>query len=396
MTKPVRTPSLEESKHAAEDLSVMERLLRTVGVEPALVDCVFGDLAEERAERSARHGRILAGLWCVEQVIRSTPHLLVSAFRYGGPAARVRLCAALGFVVVAFAAVGAAIALREGPPVRIVAALANAEDGIVVNNVNAVQLPLHVLDKRGRRLKSPPMHFELASGAPISVSPTGEIRCGVAGDAIVHATSGAAAADMKVLCRPVMDIRESSWIDLVAGDPPRELPFYAVGLNGEPVNQLRGAIQVEDSSIATYNGSMIRPRAVGRTIVMIKVGDRAMPMRVIVHQPVQSFESLRPNQLDVARPVRLAIGDTVHWALPAGAFWLKYIPKRAAETPPTIALEGNVACSTGDGVRTYRMPAEEYGKYCFVRSGASVLVAHGANGVPIVEGSLLLQRVTSP
>jgi len=86
------------------------------------------------------------------------------------------------------------------------------------------------------------------------------------------------------------------------------------------------------------------------------------------------------------------MGDTLRWALPPGAFWLKYIPQRASETPPTITLEGNVGCSSGDGVRTYRMPVEEYGKYCVAKSGASVLLAHGANGLRVVEGSLLLQR----
>jgi len=392
MTKTVRIPSLEDSNAASHGWSTTERLFHSVGVDPALVDCVFGDLAEERAERSATQGSVLAWLWCLEQAVRSTPHLLVSAYRYGGPAARLRLCAALGVVGIAMAGIGTAIALRDGPPARIVAALANSEGGIVVNNINPVQLPLHVLDKRGHRLKSPPVHFERASGAPISVSPSGEITCRVAGDAIVRATSGTATREMKVLCRPVIDIRESSWIDLVAGDPPRELPFYAVGLNGQAVDELRGTILVTDSSVATYDGNMIRARNVGRTHVLIKIGDQATPMSVVVHELVQSFESLRPNQSDVARRVRLAMGDTLRWALPPGAFWLKYIPQRASETPPTITLEGNVGCSSGDGVRTYRMPVEEYGKYCVAKSGASVLLAHGANGLRVVEGSLLLQR----
>jgi hypothetical protein len=378
------------------DRSMAERLLHAVGVDPALVDGVLGDLAEERAERSARDGKILAALWCVEQAIRSTPHLLLSAYRFGGPAARARLCAALGAVGIAIGGLGVAFALRDGPPVRIVTALANSQDGIVVNNMTAVQLPMHVLDKRGHQLKSERVHFQLASGSSMSVSPNGEITCRAAGDALVRATSGAAATEMKVLCRPVTDIRESSWIDLITGDPPRELPFYAVGLHGEPVNELRGAIHVADSSVASFDGTMIHARRAGRTTVLIKIGDEAMPMRVIVHELVQSFESLRPGQLDVARPVRLSMGDTLHWGLPAGAFWLKYIPKRASETPPTIVLEGNVGCSTGDGVRTYTMPAEEYGKYCVARPGASVLIAHGANGLPVVEGSLLLQRIPFP
>jgi len=395
MTRTIRTPSLDAAKPAIEAASATERLLGIVGVDPSLVDCVFGDLAEERAEHAARYGRVLAALWYAEQAVRSMPHLLLSAFRYGGPRARARLAAALSIVAIGTAAAGAAIVFRDGPPARIVPDLANAKDGIVVNNVKPVQLPLRVLDKHGHRLASQPVHFAWASGAPIAVSPTGEIKCGIAGDATVHASSGAATADIRVRCRPVDQIETSTWVDLIAGDPPRDLPFNAIGLDGRPVLQLRGAVRVGDSSVVSYDGSTIRPRGVGETIVAVDVGDRTGRMRVIVHEMVRSFVSLKPNQRNVAMAIHVTRGDTVHWALPAGVFWLKFLPSRANETPPTITVEGNIVCSTGDGIRVYRMPLEEYGKYCFARtSGASVLVAHGVNGAPIVDGALLLQRVS--
>jgi hypothetical protein len=373
-----------------------ERLLATLGVDAMLVDSVFGDLAEERAERSARHGKVLAGLWCVEQIARSTPHLLVSAYRFGGPAARVRFSVALGLVAIATAGVGAAIALRDGPPARIVTDLANAADGIVVNKMKPVQLPMRVLDKRGHRLESEPVQFAWVSGAKISISPTGEVTCGIVGDAIVRVSSGAASADVPVRCRPVERIETSSWVDLVEGDPPTSLTFTAIGLNGKPVLQLRGAIRIDDSTVAAYDGSTVRPKQIGRTLVWVDVGDRTSPMPVIVHERVDSFESLRPDQHNVAMSVRLARGDTIHRALPPGVFWIKYLPRRATETPPTIAVEGPINCSAGEGIKVYRMALEEYGKYCIARPGASVLVAHGPNGLPIVEGSLLLQRLSSP
>jgi hypothetical protein len=359
MMKTIRIPSSEVSEASTAAPSVTERLLRAVGVEPTLVDCVFGDLAEERAERAERYGRALAGLWCVEQVVRSTPHLLVSAYRFGGPAARARLCAALGVIALATAGVGAAIALRDGPPARIIPDLANAADGIIVNNVKPVQLPMRVVDKRGRRLESQPVHYAWASGARIAVSPTGEVRCGFAGDAVVRASSGAASTDVFVRCRPVRNIDHSNWVDLLEGAPPTALPFTAIGLNGEPVLQLRGAVRVEDSSVVSYDGSVLRPRKVGHTVVSVEVGDRRVAMSVIVHETVQSFASLRPDQRNVAIPVHLTRGDTVHWVLPPGLFWLKYLPHRASDTPPTITVEGNIACSTGDGIHVYRMPMEE-------------------------------------
>ena len=119
-------------------------------------------------------------------------------------------------------------------------------------------------------------------------------------------------------------------------------------------------------------------------------------MNIIVHELVRSLTSLREDQRNVAVPVRLREGDTVHWALPRGAFWLKYLPRRANETPPTITAEGNILCSAGDGIHVYRMPLEEYGKYCLAKEGAGVLVAHGANGIPVVEGNLLIQRLGPP
>src|SRR5262249_27207512 len=142
MTKTIRVPSFEESNRTPGESSATRRLLSAFGIDPTLVDCIIGDLAEERAERSARHGRFVASAWCAEQAIRSARHLLVAAYRHGGLAARARLCGAVGVVLIGLASLGAALVLRDGPAARIVAALANSDDGIVVNNVSAVQLPL--------------------------------------------------------------------------------------------------------------------------------------------------------------------------------------------------------------------------------------------------------------
>ena len=190
-------------------------------------------------------------------------------------------------------------------------------------------------------------------------------------------------------------MRASSWIDFMTGDPPRDLPFVAIGVDGRPVMQLRGEARILDSSVATLVGTTIRPRAVGRTMVVIDVGDRKAMMQVIVYERVASFTGLRADQHTVASAVRVAQGDTVHWALPTGAFWLKYLPRRPSDAPPTISVSGAANCSSGNGIRAYRAPLDVYAVYCLVRpGGAAVDVAHGRVGAQVVEGSLVLQLST--
>jgi len=180
----------------------------------------------------------------------------------------------------------------------------------------------------------------------------------------------------------------------MAGDAPRDLPFVAIGVDGLPVMQLRGEARIVDSSVATLHGTTIRPRSVGQTTVVVDVGDRNAMMHVIVYEPVASFVGLRPEQRAVAVPVRLAQGDTVHWTLPTGTFWIKYLPRHPTDAPPTISLSGTVNCSAGNGLSTFRAPLGVYAVYCLVREGgASVDVAHGRVGAQVVEGSLALQRV---
>src|SRR5260221_6792015 len=199
---------------------------------------------------------------------------------------------------------------------------------------------------------------------------------------------------MAFLYQPVQVVCERPWIDFVACDRPRYLPFVAIGFDGLPVMQLRGAALVHDSSVAVIVGHTIRPRAVGQTMVDVNVGDRSAGMQVIVHERVRSLEGLRADQRFVAVPGRLERSDTLRWSLPKGAFWLKYLPRRKGEAPPTITLRGDAACSRGNGLRVYVIPLEQYGTYCMVRpAGPTVNVGHGTFGAAVVEGLLALERV---
>jgi hypothetical protein len=130
-------------------------------------------------------------------------------------------------------------------------------------------------------------------------------------------------------------------------------------------------------------------------VASVRIGDQEARIRVLVHEQVSAFTALRPDQRLVAVPVYLARGDTVRLPVPAGALWIKYLPRRAGEPPPSIDLGIIGACSPGgDGLHQYRLPPNEYGtSYCLVDRGPStVVVAHGRAGLPIVDGWLALER----
>jgi hypothetical protein len=265
-----------------------------------------------------------------------------------------------------------------------------------VNNVRPAQLQMRVLDGAGHVLKTDSVRYRWISGAPITVSPSGAVTCTRRGNAVVRASLGTIGTVVTVRCHPVQEIRASAWIDFVAGDSARHLPFVAIGVDGSPVTELRGAASVIDSSVATLLGPSIRPRAVGATSVDVKVGDRMARMEVVVHERVRSFEGLRADQQYVAVPILLAQGDTVRHSLPRGVFWLKYMPQHAGEAPPTITVDGAIACTPGDGIRVYSVPLDEFGTYCRVRSdpgGAAVTLAHGRTGPLSLRGSLAIERV---
>lgn len=388
----IRALGVDARGHQRTDRSTYERLLVAIGLDAELVEAMVGDLAEEFTLRATRNGRILARVSLGLEVVRSAPHLITSVLRRGEPRARVRLAAALLAIGLMVTATLVAVLLRDGPPSRLLANVAT--DGIVINSVHAVQLEMRVLDKRDHPLASQGVQYQWISGAPITVTSQGVVTCTWDGEATVRASLGMIATDVAVLCRPVRELHASNWIDFVAGDLPRDLPFVAIGFDDRPVMQLRGAARVYDTSIAAIVGHTIRPRAVGQTMVHVDVGDRSAGMRVIVHERVRSLEGLRADQRFVAVPVRLERGDTLRWSLPKGAFWLKYLPRRPGEAPPTITLSGDAACSRGNGLRVYVIPLGEYGTYCMVRpGGATVNVGHGAFGAAVVEGSLALERI---
>lgn len=373
-----------------------ERFLLALGADPDFVDGVFGDIAEEQAERARHDGKQAAAAWRTRELVRSMPHLVRSALRHGGPRAYLRLAAVAAVTVLSFSLVAVAFLLRNGAPVRLDPGIGNTLDGVIINNVRPVQLPIRVLDKRGNLLDADSVHFAWTSGMPLNLAPNGVITCHARGDARVRATLGAISTILDVRCRPVDDLTAMNFINFIEGDTvARPLPFVAKGLDGIPVMQLRGSLRVFDNDVASVEGATIRAKRAGVTPVIVKVGEREARMMAVVHAIVPSFDALRDDQTVVARPVRLAQGDTLRWGLPGGSFWIKYLPRHEGDAPPTITVEGNIGCMAGDGIRAYRISPSEYGAYCLVQRGgtARVMIAHGATGAEWVEGSVALQRM---
>lgn len=376
---------------------IVERVLVALGADAEFLSAVLGDMAEEFAARAERDGVGAARIWYGREALRSAPHVVRNTIMQGSPRARTRLAMTLAAVAMVVTVPVVAMLLRNGPPARLVADSGGDDGGIVVNNLAPVILGMRVLDKAGHVLQSNGVRYRWAAGAPLNVSPTGVVKCTHHGDATVHASLGDIATSMQVLCRPVLDVQAASWMDFVVGDTARPLPFKALGVDGRVITQLRGAATVMDTSVAWLEGTTVVPRAAGRTMVEVQVGDRQVRMLVFVNERVASFEGLRPDQRLVARDVKLARGDTIRWTVPRGTFWVKYLTRRAAEAPPTITLEGAAGCRFSNGLHTYWVTLDVYEAECTVASaGGKVMIAHGDLGADVVEGTLVIQRSWVP
>lgn len=378
-------------RYSRTEAPVTERLFLWLGTDATFLADVFGDLAEERAMRIARDGTRSAQGWYLRECVRSTPHLVQNALKYGGGPT----LAKLGFFAAALlASLGIAIFLYLGAPARLLPNAGEVASGIIVNNVDPVYLQMRVLDRTGKEIEAKGLHFRQIGGAPMEIREDGLVGCKSRSDAKVRVTFEKLVTDIDVRCRPVRDLRATVWMDFLVTDSSASLPFVAVGVDGLQVSELRGRIRVADSTVATIDGTTIRPLRQGRTFIDLYIGDRFVRVGVAVHRLVNSFAELRPNDQAVAVTTAVARNDTLRWELPRGVYWIKYLSRRPGEAPPSILVEGDAGCVKDDPLRA-RIPIRDvYARYCLVRAGgAHVVVAHGAEGSPVVEGALALEVI---
>lgn len=377
-----------------------DHLLISLGCDPAFVSDLLGDLREEYAYRTAREGALAARLWCVREIVRSAPHVVWSAIRHASPAARARLAAYSLAGIVTLSLITIAWVTRNGPPARLVTSEAYP-DGVVVNNVRPVQLSMAVFDAAGHRLQRTDVRYRRVSGARLQVSDHGVVKCAQRGDAVVRASLGDLQKDFVLHCQPVKELRGAGWGNFVVGEPARTLTLDAIGLDGEPVTRIAATLRVEDSTVATLNGSELRPLRPGFTRVEIDVGDQTGGTLVTVFERVATFEGLRPDQRWVVAPIHLTRGESLHWALPVGDIFLAFgsdsteLPTplgfgmtRIAPSSVDMSVAGPLMC----------MPEPQRGvlnTHCLVRGpGATLTIAHpGRGAADDIVGMIALQRM---
>lgn len=378
--------------------SFVERVLQAVGGEHAFTDAVLGDLAEERALRMARDGRLRASLWYLYDAIRSVPHLLRNGWQFGGPETRTRLLAIVMGTTFVVSAMVAVIIQQTNPAARIISAYGSSGEGVVINNLSAIQLPMKVMDKHGLPLSAKGVRFHQISGQPVSISGSGVVKCSDVADAMVLATVGTVSTSVALHCRPVQVLRADPWMDFVQGDSPRVVQYAALSPQGTFVSDLRGTMKVDDEGVAVVRDNrIVEPKTVGATPLTIRIGDKTSIVEVTVYQLVPSFENLSRTQTYPAVAVRLALGKPVTHALPRGTFWLKYLPRTANDPSPDISVLGHARCTAGSRSSIPFMRGGEVARYCEVTADdATVTTTLLERDVREIQGSLALDRVAIP
>ncbi len=380
-----------------DSLPAVDRALIALGCDPRFVADLLGDQRQEFAERVAHDGVAAARLWYAREIVRSAPHLALSALRDGTPGSRARLAAYLLAVLITLAVTTIAWVTRNGPPARLVTT-AVSSDGIVVNNIGSVKLSTLVLDAAGHRLANAEVQYRRLSGIPIPVSSRGIVRCAERGDAVLRATLGRLKKEFVIHCEPVKTIRGVGWGNFIVGDSGRTLFADAVGPDSAPVTRIAATLRVLDSTVATLDGSTLRPLRPGFTQVDIAIGDQHAGAPVTVFEPLRSLEDLKPDQRWVAVRVRLQRGQSVHWPLPVGDFFLAFSTD-TSEAPVTrsfgaVIAHRNVQLSVDGPIMC--MPELSSGvsnSHCLARGpGATLTIKHSDERAPEVVGVLALDR----
>jgi hypothetical protein len=270
----------------------------------------------------------------------------------------------------------------DGPPARLVVGSA---DTVIVNNVRAVRMPAHVFDARNRVLPDTGVRYQLISGTELNLSNTGIGTCTQSGDATVRASIGTLATDFLVRCRPVREVRALRMVNLVVGAPAQDLPFAAIGIDGQPVTLLAGHVTVEDSTVASVEGTRIRALRDGSTALRMRVGNRSAYAAVHSYRLVASPEGIRPGQ-HVATRISLTDGQMRQWRLAAAPqmYFIAMLPDSDDQPMPKMAIVG-AACSDGLGPHEY---------FCLVQKEGSLIVFYPqGSGLPkVLSGTLAVWR----
>ena len=211
----------------------------------------------------------------------------------------------------------------RGPATRI---LLGDGDTVTVYSRLPVQLPARAVDAAGREVLLPPMGFTWLSGDSIPVSSRGAVMCHRPGSAAVGVLSGRLFARAIVRCQPVRSVRMAGPLNLLVGDSSHRFVAEVVGVDGKPVREFRGAVEILRPSVVRVEAGRVIPLAPGGTLLSLLVGDESATIAIHVYEEVATLETLRPEQDHVALPLRLRSGESVGWKLPPGTWMIAMQP----------------------------------------------------------------------
>ena len=369
----------------ANVFSCTERILQNLGAQREFTDSILGDLAEQRANLAIAHGAAAAQRWYVREALRSAPHLLWNAVRYGGPPGHARVAAMIAVMAIAPVAILAANLFSDGPPARLVTGTPGATAALIMNSREPRQVATMVFDADGHTLPSTGVRYRWIAGTPANVTPGGIVTCTQPGDASVRVSLGAVATTTLLRCRPVRHVRTPNELTLVVGDPAQRVAVEALDTDGHPVALLAGSMSARDSTFVTLEGQQIRARAAGTTWVTTRIGDVESDTRVHVFERATSPEAIRRGQ-HLAVPVRLSAGEIREWRLPASRelYFMTMIPDRPEYPMPGIAIVG-ANCVRWFDARSFQ---------CAAPRGAAVFAYMAASAEPArsSSGSLAIWR----
>lgn len=276
-----------------------------------------------------------------------------------------------------------------GPPARLVAGRA---DTVVVNSRSAVPLPVQVLDEAGHDLPTSGLHFERVAGDPVALSPDGRVTCARRADAEMRVSLGALSTRFALRCRPIKGFRfvYEDGRPLVAGGAPRELHIVAVGVDGSPEPMLAGTLSLLDSSVAELRGLTVYPRAAGKTVAALDLGECLWEIGIFVHQRVAHPADLRSAEdIFLVTPLRLVDGERRGWRIPPGEYRVGLLTQAGVGAK----LELN---TTAMNCAPWITGGQDYD--CIALAGASIDVRNprraGAGGE--LYGELFAQRMDLP
>lgn len=373
-------------RDAPADLAT--RLLCAIGADRGFADDVIGDLAQEREWRTVTDGPVAAAWWYWIQALRAAPHLAWNGVRHGARPDVSRIASIVALVALGPAVLFVVFFTSVGAPARLVVEGQrgrNAAEGLIVNTVHPVRLAARAFDAGGHPLGGETVHYRWTGGVPLDVSDKGVVTCSENGDAMLRVSAGHASTPIVVQCRPVRWLRSPSWIPLVVGESAHDYPFEAYGPDGERVGLLAGERIVHDNGVARLLGNQLVPLAPGHTTVSIRMGDATSHTEVSVFEPVASLDHLRPDQGFVIAPVHVTRGDTIHWSLPPGSFWLTYHRVDEHEPVPHMAVSGPIRCAPSFGATVTRVACVA------LMPGGMIHIAAPAN-TPVITGRISLER----